>query len=106
MSKDDPFDFESMAMPYPEKEPEPPADGWTYKVTPTEIKEYQKWMREHHEKHHSGKIPYAGAIGGAYTMTFTGTSIGMMTGVECGLCAAKGLDRSEYSHCLTDFSDW
>lgn len=104
--KRDGLDFESLAIPYPEEDPEPPKDGWTFKVTPKEIKEHNKWMREHHEKLHGGKIPYAGAIGGAYTITFTSTGLGQIIGVECGHCKAKGLDRLDYQHCITDFEDW
>lgn len=41
---------------------------------------------------------YAGAIGGAFTYSFTPTSIGVIVSVECGVCKEKLV--------LTDFNDW
>lgn len=49
-------------------------------------------FQEEHVKLH-GK--YAGAIGGRFTYTFTGTSLGMITRCECGQCG-KYADVSDY----------
>jgi len=56
-----------------------------------------KWMQEHDQARHirPGKTHrYSGAIGGAYTWSFTGTSIGTVTRVECS--CGEVLDVSNY----------
>lgn len=98
--------FESRAIPLPDKDPEPPKDGWTFHVSQKEIAEYYRWSREHHEKHHGGKYPYCGAVGGQMTFTFVSTGLGQIAGVECNVCHAKGMDKLDYMNCITDFEDW
>lgn len=56
-----------------------------------------KWMEEHDKERHirPGKTyRYSGAIGGAYTWTFTPTSLGTVARVECS-CGAE-IDVTDY----------
>lgn len=62
------------------------------------------WKKKHDEEKHaetmmSGcdgeKFRYAGAIGGAYTWCFTGTSIGEVVRVECA--CGDSIDVSDYN---------
>lgn len=56
-----------------------------------------KWMDEHDKARHipEGKTHrYSGAIGGAYTWSFTGTSLGQVVTVTCS--CGEELDVSDY----------
>ena len=57
----------------------------------------QKWMKEHDQAKHipaGKKYRYSGAIGGAYTYKFTGTSIGTVVTVHCA--CGEAIDVSDY----------
>lgn len=59
----------------------------------------RKWMEEHDAAKHiaPGKTHrYSGAIGGAYTYEFTGTSLGQVVCVRCA-CGEK-IDVSDYDN--------
>jgi len=58
-------------------------------------KEEQEKANAFHKK---CRKKYAGAIGGAFTYSFTPTSMGVIASVECGFCKEKLV--------LTDFNDW
>lgn len=69
-----------------------------YFLSRGEVRRLQQWDEKHCAERHNGEEPYAGAIGGRITITFTNTSIGRITHAVCGLCDVK--------ECLTDFDDW
>ena len=57
------------------------------------------WIKKHDEEKHvrPGQTRrYAGAIGGAYTYEFTGTSIGTCVHVRCA--CGEGIDVSDYDN--------
>ena len=59
-----------------------------------------KWMKEHDEARHikpGQKHRYSGAIGGAYTFEFTGTSLGTCVHVRCS--CGEEID-------VTDYDNW
>jgi len=53
-----------------------------------------EWRIQHDAVKHGGQKRYTGAIGGAYTWQFTGTSIGVVTVFRC-TCGSK-IDVSNY----------
>ena len=59
----------------------------------------RQWMHDHDAAKHippGKKFRYSGAIGGAYTWCYTGTSIGVVVTVECA-CGEK-FDVSDYDN--------
>ncbi len=57
------------------------------------------WMEFHDKDKHirpGGSHRYSGAIGGAYSYTFTGTSLGVVTVVQCS--CGESIDVSDYDH--------
>lgn len=89
-----------------------------FKLSEEEGKAYHKWVNEHIEKHHGGKEPYGGAIGGNYSFIVTNTSLGQIVHTYCSFCKSKVLgteasnrlhDKTNtdiYQGCLTNFDDW
>lgn len=71
------------------REAEP--QGETFRVEGIELTRVNDFKAEHDRLHGT----YSGAIGGRYTMQFTGTSLGTVVGVICGHCNAKQ-DCTEY----------
>lgn len=63
-----------------------------------EHREFVAWNEKHLSERHSGKEPYAGAIGGRLTFSVTGTSLGEIVAVKCGLCGEE--------HNLTNWDDF
>ena len=58
-----------------------------------------KWTKEHDAERHipTGKtFRYSGAIGGAYTYEFTGTSLGTCVHVRCS--CGEEIDVSDYDN--------
>ena len=70
-----------------------------FELTDGESKKADEWVAGHNERHHQGKHPYGGAIGGTISFTFTPTSLGIITSVQC-FC------KKEDHHVLTNFDDW
>lgn len=59
----------------------------------------QDWIKKHDEARHikkGQKFRYSGAIGGAYTIEFTGTSIGTCVGVRC--CCGESANFTDYDN--------
>lgn len=77
-----------------------------FELNKDECAKYDAWDKEHHDAHHGGKHPYAGAVGGYISFVITSTSIGRFLSVECGMCRRAGKPMEIYSHSLTDFDDW
>ena len=64
-----------------------------------QIEAANNWMKEHDKAKHisaGAAFRYSGAIGGAYTWCFTGTSLGQVVTLECS-CGDK-LDVSDYDN--------
>lgn len=66
-----------------------------YELSRREDARANQWVRDH-ELRHRGED--AGAIGGRYTVCFTGTGLGNIAHIRCGSCGTEA--------CLTDFDDW
>lgn len=70
-----------------------------YGLYKEQIEEANAWAKKHDEEKHiktGQKIRYSGAIGGAYTWSFTSTSIGQVATLECS-CGEK-IDVSDYDN--------
>ena len=66
---------------------------WDDGVVKPKIKELQKDVDPHLTC--NGEVPYAGAIGGRLTYSFTPTGLGTIVVVKCGLTDEE-LDLTEY----------
>lgn len=77
-----------------------------FQLDDDERKRLDEWDSKHLDDHHEGEEPYCGAIGGRVTFTLTSTGLGLILGVECGVCRAKGKPREVYRETLTDLSEW
>lgn len=60
-----------------------------WKLDEGETKRFVEWNEKHKAEKHSGKEPYAGAIGGRLTFSVTPTSLGEIVSVKCGLCGVE-----------------
>lgn len=58
---------------------------YTFVVPAEEREAYDAWVHAHFRIGKCGQ-QYAGAIGGALTVSFTSTSIGHVVTAKCGLC--------------------
>lgn len=59
----------------------------------------RKWQKDHDQERHippGKKHRYSGAIGGAYTIEFTGTSLGQC--VHCRCACGEEIDVSDYDN--------
>lgn len=66
-------------------------------LTPEEVVKAHNWMKAHDKEKHipPGKeFRYSGAIGGAYTWSFTPTSLGTVCKVQCS-CGER-IDITDY----------
>ena len=61
-----------------------------FSITKSELKKADDWIDAHEKTHISPGQPfrYTGAIGGAYTWSYTPTSIGTAYSVQC-ICGEK-----------------
>lgn len=68
-----------------------------FNISGKELLDIQAWRVAHDAERHSGKHPYAGAIGGSLSYEFTPTGLGRTIVVRC-ICG------EEFN--ATDFEDW
>lgn len=59
---------------------------------------FKEWNDQHIAASHGGAEPYAGAIGGRITFSFTPTGLGTVTKVTCNICGVE--------HDLSDCDMW
>lgn len=90
----------------------------TFELDKYESELYEAWVQKHLDESHDGQFPYSGAIGGLFSFVVTGTSLGTIVSVRCGICESKLMgkemsakmyertNKDSYSHCLTNFDDW
>ena len=71
-----------------------------------EREKFYAWNKKHVVEHHNNEEPYSGAIGGRVSFVITSTSMGMILGVQCGICRRQGKPQEIYHETLTDFDDW
>lgn len=62
-----------------------------------QVDEANAWRKKHIDEKHSGKHPYAGAIGGAFGWKFIGTGLGQIAIHYC-MCGEEVN--------VTDFDNW
>lgn len=64
----------------------PDGERYSYPVTNKQAEQARIWQDAHDQENHiqpGKKHRYSGAIGGAYTWQFTGTSLGVITSLRC-----------------------
>ena len=70
---------------------------WSFSLSDTERQSLSQWC-EAHETETQHFSTYGGAIGGAITLSFTPSSVGVFSVVRCNRCGKE--------HHLTDFDLW
>lgn len=72
----------------------PEHEGEVYHLRGAELIKANDFRHEHNKKHGT----YLGAIGGRYSVMFTGTSVGTAVHIVCGQCKEEAD--------VTEYDDW